>query len=181
MKRCPQCEFIYEDDQSLCDMDGILLVFDAQQLPEQEPTPSITSPKSRWRSRAVPAAATVILATVLFLVYYVSTQRHTTQVTADSPTTATGAESIRVPASSTEKLTVTGTEENRADKPPKVATTPTPSSAPAKSQPKPKAITPTQKSQTAVPTQTQQKDQQDSKLGSMLKKTGRLLKKPFKF
>ena len=33
MKRCPQCEFIYEDDQSLCDMDGVLLVFDARTLP----------------------------------------------------------------------------------------------------------------------------------------------------
>ena len=33
MKRCPQCEFIYEDDQSLCDMDGVLLVFDARNLP----------------------------------------------------------------------------------------------------------------------------------------------------
>ena len=33
MKRCPQCEFIYEDDQSMCDMDGVLLVFDSRTLP----------------------------------------------------------------------------------------------------------------------------------------------------
>ncbi len=32
MKRCPQCEFIYEDDQSLCDMDGVLLVFDVTNI-----------------------------------------------------------------------------------------------------------------------------------------------------
>lgn len=29
MKRCPQCDFIYEDDQSLCDMDGRELVYHA--------------------------------------------------------------------------------------------------------------------------------------------------------
>ena len=26
MKRCPQCEFIYEDDQNCCDMDGVSLL-----------------------------------------------------------------------------------------------------------------------------------------------------------
>ena len=39
MKRCPQCEFIYEDDQSCCDMDGIDLVFD-------HATPPVTQPKT---------------------------------------------------------------------------------------------------------------------------------------
>ena len=29
MKRCPHCEFIYDDDQSLCDMDGNQLVHDS--------------------------------------------------------------------------------------------------------------------------------------------------------
>jgi hypothetical protein len=29
MKRCPQCEFLYEDDQSLCDMDGKELIHDS--------------------------------------------------------------------------------------------------------------------------------------------------------
>src|SRR5258706_13893275 len=28
MKLCPQCDFIYEDDQSVCDMDGKELVSD---------------------------------------------------------------------------------------------------------------------------------------------------------
>ncbi|HEY8186258.1 MAG TPA: hypothetical protein VIF64_09330 [Pyrinomonadaceae bacterium] len=30
MKLCPQCEFIYEDDQTLCDMDGRELVYDQE-------------------------------------------------------------------------------------------------------------------------------------------------------
>ena len=51
MKRCPQCEFIYEDDQSLCDMDGVLLVFDSRNLPNHHalatvPAKPSTAPKS---------------------------------------------------------------------------------------------------------------------------------------
>jgi hypothetical protein len=32
MKLCPQCEFIYEDDQTFCDMDGKVLVYDPRPL-----------------------------------------------------------------------------------------------------------------------------------------------------
>ena len=69
MKRCPQCEFIYEDDQSLCDMDGVLLVLDSRTLPNMNAlttvTPKAPPPK---RNRAVPAFATLILALVLGMV-----------------------------------------------------------------------------------------------------------------
>ena len=78
MKRCPQCEFIYEDDQSLCDMDGALLVFDACSLPNLHALAPIDVPlvpKAHWRHRTFPAMAALILATVLSLVYFVSTQR----------------------------------------------------------------------------------------------------------
>ena len=30
MKLCPQCEFLYEDDQIFCDMDGEGLVYDSR-------------------------------------------------------------------------------------------------------------------------------------------------------
>src|SRR6267142_1374798 len=36
MKLCPQCEFIYEDDQTLCDMDGRELVYDRSPLACEE-------------------------------------------------------------------------------------------------------------------------------------------------
>jgi hypothetical protein len=67
MKRCPQCEFIYEDDQSLCDMDGIRLVLDSRSFPKSD-----SGKKSQWRSRMVTALATLVLSTVLYLVCYVS-------------------------------------------------------------------------------------------------------------
>ena len=43
MKRCPQCEFIYEDDQSLCDMDGVLLVLDSRTLPNMNALTTVTT------------------------------------------------------------------------------------------------------------------------------------------
>ena len=43
MKRCPQCEFLYEDEQSLCDMDGILLVYDSRQLPHLQAIATTTT------------------------------------------------------------------------------------------------------------------------------------------
>ncbi len=96
MKLCPQCEFIYEDDQSLCDMDGSELVYDPGSLsfagnvpfisPELfQPAPipaSLTarptaSHPMRWQSRssAVVALAAIILAALLFVVYYARTHQ----------------------------------------------------------------------------------------------------------
>ncbi len=79
MKRCPQCEFIYEDDQSLCDMDGVLLVLDSRNLPNLHALTTVPGlPTTQRRNRAVPAFATLILALVLGMVYYVSTRAKTT-------------------------------------------------------------------------------------------------------
>lgn len=96
MKLCPQCEFIYEDDQSFCDMDGKELVYDPGPLAFEENVPS-RSPELReraaipasltaglsasqstgWQSRssAVAALAAIILAALLFVVYYARTHQ----------------------------------------------------------------------------------------------------------
>src|SRR6476661_4701235 len=96
MKRCPQCECIYEDDQTLCDMDGILLVFDSQNLPKPRSTR-----KSHRRSRMVPLVAMLLLTTVLSLVYYVST--HPRKIIRDSDTTVVANEAK--PAASANQVT----------------------------------------------------------------------------
>jgi len=168
MKRCPQCEFIYEDEQSLCDMDGILLVFDSQQFPKP-----VTSSKSQGRNRTVPAAATLVLAVVLGLVYYVSTRQQPASpdyvpspATVAQPVTTTGvAPPMEQPASE-----VKSAEPIKA----KPAASTGPTGTVKKSESKPKA---TSVQKTIKPTPTQQ---DDSKIGSLIKKTGRLLKKPFK-
>ena len=172
MKRCPKCEFIYEDDQSLCDMDGVLLVFDSRKLPNLHATVPAQTPK---RNRAVPAFATLILALVLGLVYYVSIQRRATQ-TSYTPPQATAADTsnpvsevnptpeAQPPAAEEPKPETpksTGPAAAAAAPPPvkKVAAKPTPAPAKAKVDEK----------------------KEDSKVNSLLKKTGRILKKPFKF
>ncbi len=88
MKRCPQCEFIYEDDQSLCDMDGVLLVLDSRTLPNLHALATVPAKSQSRRNRAVPAFATLILALVLGLVYYVSTRPRAVSTT-NSPASAT--------------------------------------------------------------------------------------------
>lgn len=39
MKRCPECEFVYEDEQQLCDMDGAELLHDLSVLTENPSSP----------------------------------------------------------------------------------------------------------------------------------------------
>ena len=175
MKRCPKCEFIYEDDQSLCDMDGALLVFDARTLPNHhalQTVPAIkTTPK---RNRAVPAFATVILALVLGLVYYVSVHRKATQNSYTPPAPSAAASgSNPVP-----EVNVNPTPETQPpveERKPEAAKPAAAAAAPApvkKAAPKPAPTPAKAKAQ-------EKKD--ESKVNSILKKTGRILKKPFKF
>lgn len=173
MKRCPQCEFIYEDDQSLCDMDGVLLVFDSRNLPNPHALATLPEKPQARRNRAVPAFATLILALVLGMVYYVSTQRKATQAVIDIPAQSAATTSIPSPevnptpeAQPAEASQVPPVEE------PKPVPTKQSASAPVK-----KASVKTEN--TAAPAAEPKKD--DSKVGSFFKKTGRILKKPFKF
>jgi len=175
MKRCPQCEFIYEDDQSLCDMDGVLLVFDSRNLPNHNALATVATKPQPRRNRAVPAFATLILVLVLGMVYYVSTQRKATQPVIETPASAAST-SIPVPeVNPTPQVQPTPANEAsqipaRAEEP-KPAPTKQPAAAPVK-----KASV-----KTTTATQSNEPKKEDSKVGSILKKTGRILKKPFKF
>ena len=190
MKRCPQCEFIYEDDQSLCDMDGFLLVFDSQVLPKPK-TPRKGSATTQWKSRVVTAMAALILATVLVLVYYVSTNQQpeagtypATVVTGTQPSsnasksTSDSPVNDAQPAANTIETNTPVSAPTPADtstKSNKVKTVPVAGAKDSKeSTLKPKAKS-TQKTQSAT-----QAQNSDSKIGSLLKKTGKILKKPFK-
>ncbi|HKV34516.1 MAG TPA: hypothetical protein VJP89_09350 [Pyrinomonadaceae bacterium] len=183
MKRCPQCEFIYEDDQSLCDMDGALLVFDSRSLPNLHAlapvdVPAPVAAKAHWRHRTFPAMAALILATVLSLVYFVSTQRGV------SPTAPVNVPSVTLPAS---KLAAP-VEANPTPEPPPPPTEANSAAPVTKEEVKPEKPTtqPASKAKTSKtsitqPKPTQESKKDDSKVGSILKKTGRILKKPFKF
>ena len=172
MKRCPECKFIYEDDQSLCDMDGVLLVFDSEKLPKP-PKTSIF----HWRGRVIPAMATVILSTVLVLVYYVSTRQSAKQ-TSYSPASISNSQ----PATNDASPGLTTPAETKPDsnpsspKPPELKPANNSGSKPLEPKKKEAKTTTTQKISTAS-----QRPKSDSKVESIFKKTGRILKKPFKF
>ena len=75
MKLCPQCEFIYEDDQNFCDMDGETLVYDTRLGVLPGPVSAITGrrpTKSRLRIIALPVAAGLVLSALLCISYYAS-------------------------------------------------------------------------------------------------------------
>lgn len=172
MKRCPQCEFIYEDDQSLCDMDGVLLVLDDRNLPNFHalaPVPKVPAKAQPKRNRAVPAFATLILALVLGMVYYVSIHRPAAQNTyIPSAAAATTSEPAAAPVVNPTPEPQPS-QEVQAPEPAKQ-----PETKPGKKQPV----------KTAPVTQTKiapEPKKEESKVGSILKKTGRILKKPFKF
>lgn len=183
MKRCPQCEFIYEDDQSLCDMDGALLVFDSRSLPSLHALAPIDAPlpapKGHWRQRTFPALAALILATVFSLVYFVSTQRTASSPAPDSvpPVTAPASNAAAPSDTETDQTPPPVTEADGASvtdaEEPKPEATKSPATQSAK-----KA---TSKTSTTQRQSAEQPKKDDSKVGSILKKTGRILKKPFKF
>jgi hypothetical protein len=72
MKLCPQCEFIYEDDQNLCDMDGETLVHDIRTGVLPETLTGAAPAKSRRKSIAVPIVAGLVFSAVLFIGYCAS-------------------------------------------------------------------------------------------------------------
>ena len=189
MKRCPQCEFIYEDDQSLCDMDGILLVYDSQKLPKPAKT-ATGSAKSQWKNRVFPAIAAVILATVLGLVYYVSIQPRVVRNAPSAPI-MNGGQPSTPPVSSTSLAPETRQAPEttvKDEKPTESSETPKAEPKEAKKSVKAASSTDQPATKTKVKTSSTQKAQSsiqtrkdESKIGSLMKKTGRILKKPFKF
>lgn len=80
MKHCPQCDFIYEDDQSVCDMDGKELVPSPAVVSDQDlatPVSAAPVPVSdvlpgesagrRWRNLAL--LTLFVLATLILVIY----------------------------------------------------------------------------------------------------------------
>jgi hypothetical protein len=178
MKRCPQCEFIYEDDQSLCDMDGVLLVFDSRTLPNLHALATVATvsgplpEKGPRRSRMVPAFATLIMMLAVGSVYYVSTVRNVRPPDFTPPSvnvTVPGNPAVVPPAPTP------ATEETPKEEPRETHSSPAPVTKPAAEPPRKATTT------NAAPAKPDTQKKDDSKVESILKKTGKILKKPFKF
>ncbi len=183
MKRCPQCQFIYEDDQSLCDMDGVLLVFDSRTLPNTHALATVSGPmpdKAPRRSRMVPAFATLILMMLIASVYYVTAMRSTAANNV-SPASVT---SVPAPETRVEPSGQPPVEPTPAA--PAAIPEPTPESKEKpevhpKTAPKPDAVPAKKVTTQPAAVRSPEPKNEESKVGSILKKTGKILKKPFKF
>ena len=197
MKRCPQCEFIYEDEQTTCDMDGAILAFDQKSA-------TVDEPRSRAKSFVVPAVVGTALAAVLVLAFYTSplliakpdADQLSPELTAPvNPTVVQPVIEVPSPSPSPEVLEPTSAEraaesERTSDAnhaksktadsrltirrglPPLPRVPSLPRLPPARAQ-----KSPTSKDQIKVTNA----PKKQSKVESFLKKTGRVITKPFKF
>jgi hypothetical protein len=182
MQRCSQCDFIYEDDQRLCDMDGHELVSEptiqslqriAANAAGRVPTP----PKSRSGRPAILAASAVLIGAVLSVGYSGFTTEYAPQ-----NTKAPSADVILAPQP--EPLPPPAT--------PAVNPTPPSSDSPQLDETKlrpgeaaPLARSTSRNRSTAprrevVRSQPNKRSHNGSGIGGFLRKTGKILKKPFK-
>jgi hypothetical protein len=193
MKRCPHCEFIYEDDQSHCDMDGTKLTHDSRPLPKLQALSVAQESDSKWRSRAVPVFASALLAIVLGLVYFVSLRQ--VEPTANAGSQSTTVETpVTDAAASTPSAPIPEPTSTASDAVPQPETSPTTNEGDTAITPRaPEArktveVRPEKQNvgrSNKLPSMKNQKDpgskeqpeKDDSKVRSILKKTGRFFKK----
>ena len=196
MKRCPSCEFIYEDEQRLCDMDGSELTLDPRPLPKLQAlneTGSSASTRRNWKGHRVPVFASVSLIGVLLFVYYFSFHQsipptRQTLVPASSQSLSSGSHGLASGEPAPPKTEGT----NPAPKFETIAVGTSPENESAgrknigsdnKQQRHEPARSATERSVHASTVKTRgpvESETKDSKVGSMLKKTGEFLKRPFK-
>jgi hypothetical protein len=187
MKRCPQCEFIYEDDQNLCDMDGVMLVFESRTLPNLHALATVPEMpgKSTRRTRMVPAFATIIVTVAVASFYYFSNQRTIAPANNFPPASVPGAAAaapeapVVVPPAPSPELNQAQPPVSEPVEPAEAEKQPASPAKPAAAAPAP---APGKKATTKPATVKSPEPKKDgSKVGSILRKTGKILKKPFKF
>jgi hypothetical protein len=190
MKRCPQCEFIYEDDQNHCDMDGAALVFEAKQFPAAitsfEQSTTTTTSRSKF---AVVLLAGLLIGAIGLTTFYVSTRGGNARLNPQSAGSA-------LPSPSTDNVIATPTPSvNISSTPARPGVSAARTPAPTNSQTSAMSVAkPTQSARASIREAPQKpitaapkrkpppaSRKEESPVESFLKKTGRILKKPFKF
>lgn len=197
MKRCPECHFIYEEGQIYCDMDGRKLAHDAgaqSYLEDAAPVPVGRPAQTRRRGITVLSLAAIMLGAFLPSAYYLSTRRDAPQDT-EQPPPEVAAAPQSAPAQALAAAGRAGTPAPAQSPAPDVRATggatpkatantttaarplPSPSASPVPKRGEKKRRPEAERK----PRAGSESRKKDSKLGSILKKTGRMLKKPFKF
>jgi len=180
MKRCSQCEFIYEDDQHLCDMDGHELLYEPTLQALQINAPTKQTP-GHARRFALAAVVAIFLATLLSVGYSGFTREYAPQNT-KAPST-----NVQAPPFTPEQNQIPATP---APATPDESPTPSSSHNPRTEHARPKTAvaSPIARNAPRVTTSGQQSSspakanhKKESTIGGFLKKTGKVLRRPFKF
>ena len=210
MKLCPQCEFIYEDDQPCCDMDGMELVYEPtldrllDKSVEGKNRFFLIPPRLRRFAHVLPFTLATLVFCAAVSIFYIGYSRRDAHsiippASASNPVTSESALSnsplpaddpIAIPSPETEAGIANSQSEiarpeikpgrnaNNPSLPSKgrnVAATKAPPTLSVKSRPRVKPL-PRLK---GLP-KPEENRKKDSRVGSFLKKTGRILTKPFK-
>jgi hypothetical protein len=174
MKRCPQCDFIYEDEQNVCDMDGSELVLDKRVMPRAEEAAlrySIIPAKGRRRRFfLLSLLGGVMSVALLFNDRGVNNEAARVPTQPAEPAVAVKTSPIAVshivaPTSKTDSRT-SAKGANKSLVEPATKTTP----GRARN---------SRASASEIKPPIERTNRKDSKIGSFLKKTVRILKKPF--
>jgi hypothetical protein len=186
MKRCSECEFIYEDDQTICDMDGHELVVDPAFNASTNAT-TRSSDKTSKRRLVLTAAAASIVGALLVVGYSGLTSDNVRQTTKapttdlirtprSAPAQVPAAPEAVPPAAPDSSPTPEPNEPQRLEK----GRGPATSAAPlVNSEPGPRSTMPPRRSSRSTLTKANHK--KDSGIKGFIKKTGKVLKRPFKF
>ena len=190
MQRCPTCDFVYEEGQRYCDMDGTVLVHDPNELPRNKPFPH-TRVRPFFRLLAIVVIPNTLLLALLFY--------GTSQPAAQSYVQAS--EAVKVASERTTPTDEPAVKESDAStitkelSESKVTVQAEPSSEGSSLSEKTEASRdsedlslsnssePHKPNAAGKPANAKRgpAPKPDSKIGSFIKKTGRILKKPFKF
>ena len=178
MKRCPLCDFIYEDDQSLCDMDGIELVHDRGALVPANAAArgSALAVKSSRKKLSVLPLVAATLGAAAVSVYY-SSMDGAAPATGDHPPASVSGQTAPVPVLVPAAPPATPSSNTSSMNEVRGADTVAPPARPSPTPSRPRAAKPKGKKVQSE----RGGDKKESKLGAFLNKTGRILKKPFKF
>jgi hypothetical protein len=179
MKRCPLCDFIYEEDQGVCDMDGLELVHVGGALTPAAKAPTLKLPVSAGSARRRRPLHLLLgfgLGATVFSAYYSSVNK---------AAPAGGGQASASYTARPAPLVVEATPE-RAAPPPATPPAETPASLTEETTPSPAPAAPPMEPQAAGtsgkrPRPGASNKKKESKLTSILNKTGRMLKKPFGF
>ena len=227
MKRCPECEFLYENEQNRCDWCGDELKFTTFLPPLMTPPPvAKVRLKSIWGGFTIPLLVAVLFGTVLVTLYRAvpttfssstglkekrsrDTNQNTTPPAADAspqlltapeippePADPSTVQSTRVqikagprPLPMTNEKVTKAVPATHIQMEPAVVSTRKPATgetlpaSPASQKPAASSysisVHPEPPPASRAPQSTTQDQEKDSKFKSLLKKAGRILKKPF--